>query len=220
MNLTVEEKETLDGLFEKQYGSPLAHTHLQSNQWTMAVWNDDDIAEIISKPQNSLQTLDKLWAEIASSRPGTTIQPESVSFYDERLKEPIDYERKYNLLLNGGMTDMAENRTGDSSNSNTHMAVGDDNTAELITNVALGNQLDIKEFDVDGDRETVDQTERYAIAFFRSDFGMDVTLREAALVTAASSGIYVARVTYADKPIGAGQTMTAQISVTHRNGTI
>ena len=221
MKLTKEETQQLRSLFLKQFGSSLSHAALRFNHWTMAVWNDDDISEIISKPRNVNQHLDKLWAEIAQAeRPHTTIAPQSVSFGHPALKAPITFEKKLeNLLLNGGMNDMAENRTGDSSKSNTHMAVGDDNTAELITNIALGNELDIKEFDTDGDRETVNQTERYAMAFFRSDFGMDVTLKEAALVTAAAAGVYVARVTFADKAIGAGQTMTAQISVTHRNGT-
>jgi len=83
----------------------------------------------------------------------------------------------------------------------------------------FGNQLDGKIFDTDG--ETVDQQERYAMAFFRSDFATNVTLREAGIATGSSppTDIQIVRVTFADKPIGVGQTMTVQITITHKNGT-
>ena len=67
----------------------------------------------------------------------------------------------------------------------------------------------------------VDQQERYAMAFFSSDFIGDVILREAGIATgpAPPTDIQIVRVTFADKPVGAGQTMTVQITVTHKNGT-
>ena len=116
---------------------------------------------------------------------------------------------------------MAENRTGESTKSNSHCNAGDDSDpAEAVGDAQLNNQLAIKEFDTNGDREAVNQEERYAMAFFRSDFGSDVTLREAGFATgpAPPTDVQVVRVTFSDKPVGLGQTMTVQITITRKNG--
>ena len=126
-------------------------------------------------------------------------------------------DRIDNLLTNNGMKDMAQNRTGESSLGTSHVAVGDSNATETINDTVLGNELDRK---VWSEKVTVDQTERYAASFVRSDFTSDVILREAGGFTASSGVILVFRVTFADKSISAGQIMTTQVSVTHQNGVI
>lgn len=225
MKLNKKEEDEFVRLFIKKHGVPPIHTSLSYNKWSFAVWNDSDISEIISKPRKVLKFLDKIWKENMESRPGTTVQPLTAEMKIGKSRSIIYHkaqmDERYNILTNPGMADMAQNRTGDSSNSNTHMVVGDDATGEDVDDDQLGNQLAYKEFDTDGDRSTSNQTERYAAAFFRADFASDVTLKEAGVATGTTppTDILVSHVTYADKPVGSGQTMTAQMSVTHKNGT-
>lgn len=139
------------------------------------------------------------------------------------LKKPLIFGRRLpNILTNPGMKNMAQLSTAESVKTNTHAYVGNDSDpAEAVGDTTLNNQLLAKEFDSLGDRVTVDQQERYAMPFFRSDFGSDVTLREAGIGTGTTppTDILIARVTFAPKALGAGQTMTLQLSVNHKNGT-
>jgi hypothetical protein len=222
MKLSDSEESQFYNLFMKKHGVPPGHASIRYSTWNISVWNDDDIGGIISKPRSINRELDSIWSEIKETDRNTVVKPITAELNGSHFARPILFEQKVpNLLTNNGMHNMGELSTAESTKTNTHCYVGDDNTAETVSDTDLGNELDNKEFDVDGDRETVDQQERYAMAFFRSDFASDVTLREAGIGTGATlpTDILVLRVTFADKPIGAGQTMTAQISVSHKNGT-
>ena len=222
MKLSISDEVEFARLFEAKHGIPPIHASLKFSKWNVSVWNDDDISSIICKPRSVGTELDKLWSEINDTDRNTVVNPLLSEFKSSAMREPILYQKNIdNILTNLGMKNMAQLSTAESTKTNTHCNVGDNNTGELVGDDSLGNQLDSKVFDTDGDRETVDQQERYAMAFFRSDFATDVTLREAGIATGSNptTDTQIVRVTFADKPIGVGQTMTVQITVTHKNGT-
>lgn len=222
MKLSDADETEFARLFIKKHGVPPIHTEIKYSMWNVAVWNNDDIASIVSKPRSVMSELDKLFSEINSTEKNTVVKPVMCELNSSSMRKPVIYDPvTFNILTNPGMKNMGELSTAESVKTNTHCYVGDSATGEQVTDTALGNQLLAKVFDVDGDRSTVDQQERYAMAFFRSDFVSDVTLREAGIGTGASppTDVLVAHVTFLDKPIGAGQTMSVQITVSHKNGT-
>lgn len=207
---------------KKKHGVPLSHASLKFSQWNVSVWNNDDINSIVARPTHVMSELDSLWSEIKNTDRNTVVKPVLSELGFSVMKEPIVYDKDVdNILTNLGMKNMGQLSTAESTKTNTHCYAGDDNTGEAVGDDTLGNQLVAKAFDIDGERATVDQQERYAMAFFRSDFASDVTLKEAGIGTGTipPTDILVLHVTFADKPIGVGQTMTAQITVTHKNGT-
>ncbi|MCV0398560.1 MAG: hypothetical protein K5785_01040 [Nitrosarchaeum sp.] len=222
MRLSKKDELEFVRLFKLKHGVPPNHASIKFSQWNVSVWNDDDICSIVAKPSHVMSELDALWAEIASTDRNTVVRPVLSEYRTSAMQEPILYQKNIdNILTNLGMKNMAQLSTADSVKTNTHCYVGDSATPEDVGDDQLGNQLAAKAFDSDGDRETVDQQERYAMAFFRSDFVSDVILKEAGIGTGTTppTDILTAHVTFADKPIGAGQTMTVQITVTHKNGT-
>ncbi len=216
MNLSAGEQHQLVKLFNKKYGFPLDHTSLTHNYWTVATWKEDSVPFLNESP-HMISELDKLWSEIANTDRNTVVRPLNAELVTPHGHLLSVEDRIDNLLTNNGMKDMAQNRTGESSLGTSHVAVGDSNATETINDTVLGNELDRK---VWSEKVTVDQTERYAASFVRSDFTSDVILREAGGFTASSGVILVFRVTFADKSISAGQIMTTQVSVTHQNGVI
>lgn len=217
MTLSDWEKAKLNELFIKQFGSPLKHFHFSNNLWNVAVWDQASVSHL-EESKHLNNELDKLWAEMANTDRNTISAPILAEMGLPSGAHLLTAQQRLdNILTNVGMTDMAENRTNESSLHTSHVAVGSDNTAETVTDTALGTEEDRKAW---SELVTVDQTERYAGSFVRSDFGSDVTLREAGGFTAASGPICVFRVTFADKPISTGQIMTVQVSVQHQNGVV
>jgi len=222
MKLSDSDETELARLFFEKHRVPLSHVSLKFSKWNISIWDNDDISSIISNPRSVGRELDKLWSEINNTDKNTIVNPILSEFGSSAIKEPILYQKDIdNILTNLGMKNMGELSTADSIKTNTECNVGDNNTSEAISNIELGNQLASKVFDTDGDRMTVDQQERYAMAFFSSDFGGDVILKEAGIATGPTppTDIQIVRVTFADKPVNAGQSMTIQITVTHKNGT-
>lgn len=223
MSLSESDKSEYYRLFEKANGVSPDHVSIKSSHWKIGVWNNDDIASIVNNPRCVDEELIAIEAEAANTERNTIVKPVLYEVNASWMRKPINYEETDNILTLGGMTNMAELSTADSTKTNTHCYFGDDSTpAEAVTDTILNNQLLAKEFDTVGDRITVDQTERYAMAAFRSDFGSDVILKEAGIGTGTTppTDILTAHVIFADKPVGLGQTMTVQIAVGHKNGTI
>ncbi|UVF62228.1 tail-collar fiber protein [Nitrososphaeria virus YSH_1032793] len=219
--LSEYEENTLAELFQKKHGFPLGHSNISNNKWTVATWKELEVPYLRPENPSLINELDSLWHEIANTDRKTTILPEQASIkFGVDHEYILDYNQRLdNILTSVGMTDMAKNRTAESSNGTSHIAVGDNATAEALGNTALGNELDRKAW---SEKITVNQTERYAGSFVRSDFGSDVTLTEAGGFTDSGGGsnILVFRVTFTGKPIASGQIMTAQVAVTHVNGTV
>ncbi len=212
--LTPDEKETLENLWTKTGYPPLKHINLSYNYWTIATWNQDEVPHF-ENPK--IRDLEKIWTEIANTDRNTTVLPNQSELITPFGSLTSGQTKIPNILTNDGMANMGKLSTAESVLDNSHAAVGDDNTTELVTDVALGNELDRK---VWSERVVSNQTEKYAVAFIRSDFSMDEILREAGGFTASSGVIMVFRVTFADKAIGTGQIMTIQVSVQHQNGVV
>jgi len=213
--LTPDEKDTLENLWTKAGYPPLRHINLSYNYWTVATWNQDDVPHF-ENPK--IRDLEKIWAEIANTDRNTTVLPNQSELITPFGSLTSGQTKIPNILTNVGMADMAKNRTAESSLGTSHVAVGDDKTpSETVLDTALNNELDRK---VWSEKIVSNQTEKYAAAFVRSDFGSDVTLKEAGGFTASSGVILVFRVTFADKAIGVGQIMTIQVSVEHKNGVV
>lgn len=213
------EEKTLSDLFEKKHGFPLNHSSISNNKWTLAVWNLDNVPHL-QDSKHLISDLDSLWSEIANTDRNTSVKPNQAEILSGKNKYLLDYAKNVdNILTNAGMTDMAKNRTAESSNGTSHVAVGDNSTTETVSDTALGNELDRKAW---SEKVTVNQTERYAGSFVRSDFASDVTLTEAGGFTDSGGGdnIMIFRVTYSGKSIASGQIMTTQVAITHVNGTV
>lgn len=218
MKLSDHEISELQRLFQKKFGHPLEHTHLSNNLWTIATWNELEAPYLRPENPSLLNELDSLWSEIANTDRNTTLQPNDAEMVLPSGVHLYTSEHEVdNILTNNGMNDMAKNRTAESSLGTSHIAVGNVGTGELVTDSALLGELARKAW---SEKITVDQTERYAASFVRSDFGADPTLVEAGGFTAAAAGVLVFRVTYAAKVISTGQIMTAQVSVQHQNGVV
>ena len=218
---TLSEYETkqLELLTRKKYGTTPDHLSVQQTSWDIAVWDDEDIPDIISKPKNILSIMDKIWQEISNTDRKTTIQPVTAEIKVPQFVKPRKYERTYNIITTDGLIISAQQMTGQSTKTNTHCVVGDGTGTEDISATSLTSQLKTKSLIDDGERTTVDADERYGIVFFRNDFTTDVTIREAGLVTGTESeDKLTAKVVFADKPIAAAQSLTIRINSTHQNG--
>ncbi len=222
MKLSPSDELEFERLFIQKHGVPPLHASLKFSSWNVSVWNDDDISSIVAKPRHVAMDLDCLWSEIKNTERNTVVKPVLSEINSSVMRKPIIYDPyTLNILTNLGMKNMGQLATAESTKTNTHCYACDDNTAENVGDTTLGNQLVAKPFNPDGDRATEDQQERYAMAFFRPDFASDVILREAGIGTGTTppTDILTAHVTFGDKPLGTGQTMTVQIAVTHKNGT-
>ena len=217
--LTKFEENYLAELFQKKHGFPLGHSNISNNKWTVATWNENEVPYLRPENPSLINELDSLWSEMANTDRNTVVFPEQAEIINGRKHSVLDFEQRLdNILTNVGMTNMAKNRTAESSASTLAVAVGSSATAEALSDTALIAELDRKAW---SEAVTVNQTERYAGSFVRSDFASDVTLREAGgLTNAVSGGVLIFRVTFADKSISSGQIMTCQVAVTHVNGTV
>lgn len=217
--LTNFEENYLAELFEKKHGFPLGHSSISNNKWTVATWKENEVPYLRPENPSLISELDSLWKEMANTDRNTTVFPEQASIVNGKKEFILDYQQRLdNILTNVGMTDMAKNRTAESSASTLAVAVGDSATAEALSDTALISEKARKAW---SEKVTVNQTERYAGSFVRSDFASDVTLREAGgLTNSVSGGVLIFRVTFADKSISSGQIMTCQVAITHVNGTV
>ena len=67
-------------------------------------------------------------------------------------------------------------------------------------------------------RKTVNQTERYTSAFFRSDLEADAIITEAGLLTGEEiAALLISRVTFSPSPLTGTNVITFQMNVTNRN---
>lgn len=225
----------IDRYLQRNYSIPLKHVMLTSNKWDVAVWDEADVKCIVDEPKGLNNYINKILAECAATDRNTTIRPFdhetkfSLPHFSasltglEELPKPKDIQREIdNIIPTNGMRIMAQRGTGQNSSSNTHMAIGDDPTAEDLTDAALGNELDRKDFATYGDRgvPTGSTTEQYGMPWVVGDFPTNPDdAYEAGLFNAASGVTLMAHVTFAQKTISSGRVLTTQINISHQNGT-
>jgi len=200
------------------------HITLDYNTWNLSTWHEDEMLYLQNEPNQILNYLDKLWIEIANTDRNTTIKPIETSLALGLPREKtvkIHYNSIYNIITTSGLVEIGARGTAeaDTTTGVTHGAVGIGTTAEALADVALETEEDRKEFDTDGVRAMSGTTERYGLAFSRSDFSADKEISEAGLLTKVSGGHLVARVVATPVTVSTGRIMTMQVDITHVNGT-
>lgn len=204
------------------FGFGAEHLVLTYSTWNLSTWNDEDIPEIINKPQSILATLDRIWQEIAWTDRNTTISPCETRMSLGLPIAPVECRPDMpNIMTTSGMIEMANRGpyTHDGTSGTTHGAVGRGTTSEKLSDIKLEDEIDRKAYSTDGKREVAGTTERYGLPFSRTDFAADEVVTEAAMFTAASDGHCIARVVSNGVTVSTGRTMTMQTNITHINGT-
>ncbi len=206
------------------FGFDPEHLTIAYSTWNLSTWKEDELKEIIDKPQNTLKVLDNLWQEIASTDRNTTIQPyETCLQLGIPKSKPLEMRADlYNIITTSGLVEIAKRGTDDTSTGTgcTHGAVGSGTTSEALGDVALETELDRKAFATDGVSSVSGTTERYGMPFTATDVGAGAVVAEAALLTKSSGGECVARVVASGVTVATGRIMTMQTDITHTNGTI
>jgi len=200
------------------------HLTLQYNTWNISLWHEEDMKILQEKPKNTLQILDKMWAELANTDRNTTIKPLSseIKLGIPKIPRTAIYNDKFmNIIPTSGLVEMGARGTGESATTTgtTHGGVGTGSVAEALADKTLGSEVDRKEFDTDGTRAMSGTTERYGLAFSRSDFTQDETITEAGLLTKVTGGELIARVVATGVTVTTGRIMTMQVDITKINGT-
>ena len=220
-SIRAEARDRFKKSCEDMFGFGPEHLTLQYNTWNISLWNEDDMKILQEKPKDTLYILDKMWKELADTDRDTTIRPLSSQI---KLGIPRCPILKYNPLLNiittSGLIELAKRGTAEAATTTgtTHGAVGIGTTAEALANTALQTEKSRKAFDTAGTRAVSGTTERYGLAFSRSDFSVDENISEAGLFTKASGGECIARVVATPVTVTTGRIITMQVDVTHVNG--
>lgn len=206
------------------FGFGAEHLTLDYSNWNRSLWHKEDMKILQEKPKKTLEVLDKVWMEIANTDRNTTIKP---IFSELKLGIPsvhkslIYNEKNPNIIPTSGLVEIGARGTGETSTTTgtTHGAVGSGTTTEALADKTLETELDRKEFDTDGTRAMSGTTERYGLAFSRSDFTSDVTITEGGLLTKLSGGELVAHILGTGITVTTGRIFTMQVDITHINGT-
>lgn len=195
--------------FELKYGSPLEHTKLTAEDWTISKFKKEDLDSqgiILGDNGNLIKVLEKLETE-CNSNPNTTIPR-------------LQYEPKlHNILLLAGLTLSAQRDTAESSTSVTHIGVGTDSTAEAESQTGLITASGArKSFTSSGQRKVVNQTAKFNMVFSDSDLSVPLSITEGATFTAVTSGTCHCRLNFPSFSLTTGEVITFQINETHQNG--
>jgi len=218
--MTLKDKY-VDWLFKQacraKFGLDPVHLSLTYNLWSFATWKADDVPYLENK-KGLLDNLDKIWAEINSTERNTTVKPQSVSLINGLpIPKILNFQdRVANILPNAGMTEMGKSRTGETSTTNTHHAIGTGVTAAALGDTTLETEVGRKTI---GDRVVVNQTERYGTAFISSDVTPPKTITEAGVLTLSSGGVLILHVIGSGQLLDTGLIVTVQTNITHANGT-
>jgi hypothetical protein len=223
--------------FKKKFGFLPKHAEIKSSLWTVAVWHEDEIMSQINVPEHEhdgklTASLEKILDEYREN-PRTTIRPRQIeadifahwgtnwgSFGRKKSKQD-DIEELRNILVNNGMNRSAQLNTGQSTVSWLALAFGTGSNAETVGDTALQTETVRKLFTNGGNRVAVNQTEKYSMVLYSTDITPPVTFYEAGVFDQGTlGGTMYCRLTYTAKTINTGDLMTAQINVTHVNGTV
>jgi len=218
-----EKSVILKELLKWKFGFNPEHLRFSWNTWKIANWNTEEVP-FEHNPKHLLSDLDHIWKERAATDKNTVTTPlQAQMILGGQFPKLITMQDRNNILTTSGLRDMALARTGSAptTTGTTHAAVGTGTTSEALTDIIMETEIDRKEFDTDGDRDSVAATERYAMAFSYTDLGsVDREITEAGLLTKASVGELIARVTSNAVSMTTARIMTIQVDVSHANGTV
>ena len=199
---------------QKLAGGVSRHVNLQTDNWIMTKWREDEV-DFAKNPTCIVDNHEKLLREIleCEGNAGKTVLPTQV-------------EVANNILTTAGLTESAKRDTGETSTTITHVGVGTSNTAEAESQTALGSEdsggsYARRALASAGQRKVVNQTAKYGMLWQDSHVsGVPITLKEAGLFTAATSGVMHARVVFTDFAMASGDLFVVQVNELHQNGSL
>ncbi len=156
--ISESELDNFNRIFKKIYGTTPQHVHITIDPWLITRWRTDDGPWLSDNFNPNLhKKLQKLWCELISdiiNGKNTTPRPLSLSVL------------KNNVITLACMTQMAQNRTGNSSNGTTHMAIGTGTADESISDsTTYGATLQSVVRKSIGSRDVLDQQEQYLVSW-------------------------------------------------------
>jgi hypothetical protein len=185
------------------------HIHLSADIWTMAKFRAD---EIQFRPRYVIDDFER-WMDEFRTNPMSTVRPTQIDV-------------KNNILALTGLTESAKRDDGETATTVRYLGIGTGTTAEdqnqttLVTEI-VGAPYARKDLSTTGQRKVYNQTGKYGVTWADTDLPtIPVTLREAALFTASSSGIMHARVLHNAFTINTGDLYVVQLNELHANGVL
>ena len=199
---------------QKLAGGVSHHVNLQTDNWIMTKWNADEV-DFAKNPTCIVNEHEKLLKEIleCEGNPRKTVLPTQVEIAN-------------NILTTAGLAESAKRDTGETSTTITHVGLGTSSTAEAESQTSLGSELSggsyaRRALASAGQRKVVNQTSKYGMLWEDAHVNpLPVTLKEAGLFTAATSGIMHARVVFTDFTLSSGDLFVVQINELHQNGSL
>lgn len=199
---------------QKLAGGVSRHVNLQTDNWIMTKWRADEV-DFAKNPTCIVDNHEKLLREIleCEGNPRKTVLPTQVEIAN-------------NILTTAGLAESAKRDTGETSTTIDYVGVGTSSTAEAESQTSLGSEdsggsYARRQLSVNGQRKVVNQTAKYGMLWQDSHVSaVPITLKEAGLFTAATSGIMHARVVFTDFAMSSGDLFVVQVNELHQNGSL
>jgi len=199
---------------EKLAGGVSRHVNLQTDNWIITKWREDEV-DFAKNPTHIVDNHEKLLREIldCEGNPRKTVLPTQVDIAN-------------NILTTTGLAESAKRDTGETSTSVTHVGIGTSSVAEAESQTTLGSEdsggsYARRALASAGQRKVVNQTAKYGMLWQDSHIsGVPLTIKEAGLFTAATSGIMHARVVFTDFTLSSGDLFVVQVNELHQNGSL
>ena len=190
------------------------HVNLQTDNWIMTKWREDEV-DFAKNPTCIVDNHEKMLREIldCEGNAGKTVLPTQVITAN-------------NILTTAGLTEAAKRETGETSTTIDYCGIGTSSTAEAESQTSLGSEdsggsYARRRFSTQGQRKVVNQTAKFGVLWQDSHVsGVPLTIKEAGLFTAATSGVMHARVVFSDFAMSSGDLFVVQVNELHQNGSL
>ena len=184
--------------FMKRTGIPVDHAQIKGEKWLISKWDID-----MPKPgKGFLERMNKLWEETDS--------------------KPLDFEYKFNIITNAGLTESSKRDTNDGPANTTGVqfiqtgtAAGSEDVGKTDLVTPHGTRQDI---DTIGERVTVNQTSKYGAVLDDTMITPATIVNEAGLFNAVTTGILHAYVVFPNFTVNSGERIVFQINELQQNG--
>jgi len=199
---------------QKLAGGVSHHVNLQADNWILTKWNESEV-DFAKNPTCIVDNHEKLLKEIldCEGNPRKTVLPTQVITAN-------------NILTTAGLAESAKRDTGEVSTTVDYVGIGTSSTAEAESQTSLGSEdsggsYARRRLSTQGQRKVVNQTAKYGVLWQDSHVsGVPLTIKEAGLFTAATSGVMHARVVFSDFAMSSGDLFVVQVNELHQNGSL
>ena len=190
------------------------HVNLQTDNWIISKWREVDV-DFTTHPTRIIDNHEKLLLEIieCDGNPGKTVLPTQIIIAN-------------NILTTAGLTESAKRDTGETATTIDYCGIGTSSTAEAESQTSLGAEdsggsYARRRFSTVGQRKVVNQTAKFGVLFQDTHISAaPITLKEAGLFTALTSGVMHARVVFSNFAMSSGDLFVVQVNELHRNGSL